>query len=243
LAYQIYQPIQLFMYRILFILGSFCCIISSYSYAQSTNESELNWLFETQEDSVGTPQTTIYLMIAGHKHLIGKGIGNFNALEKNAFGASQYQIPPNATLACAGYWAGLGHQLCVFQKEEMLDIKEGFLDEMAKKGTKIKYKTIKVIRVKQASHKIVEAIYESCAVYAGSTKYYFKTSDGETIELSALNPGMDDEPLYRIKIPNNLIDNAKNLEGPPGANPKLVGKKFNLIYNDKDEIIEVKPLK
>lgn len=88
----------------------------------------------------------------------------------------------------------------------------------------------------------IEVIYENCTVYAGSTKYYFKPAEGELIEVSVLNKGMEDEEIYRIKIPKNLIDDSKDLEGPPGPNPKMIGKKFKLIYNENDEVIEVRPL-
>jgi hypothetical protein len=86
-------------------------------------------------------------------------------------------------------------------------------------------------------------IYESCTVYTGSTKYYFKPEKGEMIEVSALNKGMEDEEKYRIKMPDNLIDDSKDLEGLPGANPKMVGKKFKLIYNEQNEVIEIKLIK
>jgi hypothetical protein len=95
---------------------------------------------------------------------------------------------------------------------------------------------------KLAQNKEIEVTYESCTVYAGSTKFFFKPAQGELIEVSTLNKGMEDEEKYRIKMPNNLVDDSKDLEGLPGANPKMVGKKFKLIYNDKDEVIEIKAL-
>jgi hypothetical protein len=100
----------------------------------------------------------------------------------------------------------------------------------------------KELETKPSQAKIVEVTYESCTVYAGSTKFFFKPTQGELIEVSTLNKGMADEELYRIKMPDNLVDDSKDLEGLPGANPKMVGKKFQLIYNDKNEVIEIKPL-
>ena len=91
--------------------------------------------------------------------------------------------------------------------------------------------------------KEIIVVYESCAVYAGSTKYYFKPEKGDLIEVSVLHEEMEDENEFRIKVPDNLVDDDKNIEGPPGENPKMVGKKFKLIYNENDEIIEVKPYK
>jgi hypothetical protein len=101
----------------------------------------------------------------------------------------------------------------------------------------------KTITDKKAdSGKEIIAVYEDCAVYAGSTKFVFKPEKGETIEVSVLNKGMEDEELYRIKMPDNLVDDSKDLEGLPGANPKMVGKKFKLIYNEKSEVIEIQSM-
>jgi hypothetical protein len=99
----------------------------------------------------------------------------------------------------------------------------------------------KELETKSKSQEI-EATYESCTVYAGSTKFFFKPAQGELIEVSVLNKGMADEEIYRIKMPDNLVDDRKDLEGLPGANPKMVGKKFKLIYNDQAEVVEIKPL-
>jgi hypothetical protein len=68
-------------------------------------------------------------------------------LEKEFFKDSQYQIPQTALSACTGFWAGLGHQICVIQKGNMLEVKEGFLEAEARRGTKVKYKTIKKITI------------------------------------------------------------------------------------------------
>lgn len=107
----------------------------------------LVWEFETIEDSLGIPQTTIYLIVNGNKTLIDKGIGNFSELEKKFFAESQYQIPKNALSACTGFWAGLGHHICVIQKGNVLEIKNGFLDAESPKGTKVRFKTIKKIKI------------------------------------------------------------------------------------------------
>jgi hypothetical protein len=103
------------------------------------------WEFVSIEDDMGVPRTTIYLLVDGKKHEIGKGTGNFNELEKAFFNNSQYQIPKEALSACTGFWAGLGHQICVIQKGNILEIKEGFLEAESPKRTKVKFKTIKKI--------------------------------------------------------------------------------------------------
>ncbi len=80
--------------------------------------------------------------------------------------------------------------------------------------------------------------------YAGSTKYYFKNAKGEEIEISLLNDGMEDAALYNPKMPKESLlegDDPKR-EGPPSENPKLVGKKFKIIYDakDKEKVIEIR---
>lgn len=87
--------------------------------------------------------------------------------------------------------------------------------------------------------KEVEAIYKSCTSYTGSTNYVFETEKGETIEVSALNEGMDDQHLS-AKMPANMIRDADDTLAISDANPKMIGKKFKIIYNENGEIIEVK---
>ena len=83
--------------------------------------------------------------------MIKKATSYFNELEKQAFSQSQYQIPKNAISACSGFWGGLGHQICVVQSAKnnnILEVKERFLEAEAKKGTRIALKTIKKITIK-----------------------------------------------------------------------------------------------
>ncbi len=93
-----------------------------------------------------------------------------------------------------------------------------------------------------SKQKEVEAIYQDCTVYASSTIFFFKTAQGDTIQVAILNKGME-EAEKSAKVPENLVDDSKDLEGVPGANPKMVGKKFKIIYNTNDEIVEVKAMK
>ncbi len=85
----------------------------------------------------------------------------------------------------------------------------------------------------------MEAIYQDCTVYASATMFFFKTAQGDTIQVSILNKGMEEAELS-AKVPDNLVDDSKDIEGVPGANPKMVGKKFRIIYDAKGEIVEVK---
>ena len=106
---------------------------------------EVIWDFDVKEDELGNPRTTIYLLVDGKKHAVGKGTGHFHVLQKEVFSDLNFQVPKNALTACAGFWAGLSHHFCVIQKGKVLEVKEGFLDEGATKRTKIKYKTIQTI--------------------------------------------------------------------------------------------------
>lgn len=87
--------------------------------------------------------------------------------------------------------------------------------------------------------KEVEATYKSCTFYTGSTRYVFETEKGETIEFSALNEGMEDQQLS-AKMPPNMIRDAEDTLAVSDANPKMVGKKFKIIYNQSGEVAEVK---
>jgi hypothetical protein len=94
----------------------------------------------------------------------------------------------------------------------------------------------------KATSKEIEVVYESCAVYASSTKFYFKPAQGDLIEISVWNEGMEDYPSP-IKLPNNLLEDDENIEGPLGANPEVIGKKYILIYNEVGEVTEIRPMK
>lgn len=79
------------------------------------------------------------------------------------------------------------------------------------------------------------AVFKTTSATEDLMEYYFKTLDGISIKFTIPHEG---EP--KIKVPENLLENAKYQEGFPGANPEMAGKVFEIIY-DKDNIIaEVK---
>lgn len=95
---------------------------------------------------------------------------------------------------------------------------------------------IEDLNVKNAE---IAATYISATFYAGSTHYFFKTKEDKLFKINVLN-----EPEEQVvKLPKNLLDPNKNLEGPPGANPKLIGKKF-MVKTDENgsakELYQVK---
>ncbi len=80
----------------------------------------------------------------------------------------------------------------------------------------------------------IVALYESAAVYAGKTEYRFFTEDGEAILLS---DGNGEEA--HIKKSVDLLEADEDLEGPPGAEPKLIGKQFTLVKDENDAVVEI----
>ncbi len=137
---------------IFYFLCFFCIEISAQNKSKNTPKTpEISWIFEKQGLEEDKPETTIYLVVNGEKTLIKKATSYFNELEKQVFTQTQYQIPKNALSACSGYWAGLGHHICVVsagKNSNILEVKEGFLDAESEKGTKVAFKTIKKITFK-----------------------------------------------------------------------------------------------
>ncbi len=82
--------------------------------------------------------------------------------------------------------------------------------------------------------------YESATVYAGSTDYYFSDNKGEKFHIRISN--MPQEKEIIVKIPEGMLE-TEAVEGPPGANPNMLGKQFQVKRNDAGEIIEIMVLK
>ncbi len=80
--------------------------------------------------------------------------------------------------------------------------------------------------------KEITATYVNATVYTGYTGYFFKDKKtGKEIQVQdAHDPEM-------VKVPNDLLEDSKDLEGLPGANPKLIGKKFIIHYLKGDRIV------
>ncbi len=78
--------------------------------------------------------------------------------------------------------------------------------------------------------------FVNAVVYAGSTDYIFESESGEEITVRVSN--IPEEGEFVPVIPEGLLETGGE-EGPPGANPAMVGKKFTLIRNEPGEVIEV----
>ncbi len=80
----------------------------------------------------------------------------------------------------------------------------------------------------------VLASYQSATVYAGATDYYFEDPSGEIVDFRVSN--LSEEQA--VELPNDMLDPGM-VEGPPGANPDLVGEDFLLIYDGEDQLVRV----
>lgn len=87
--------------------------------------------------------------------------------------------------------------------------------------------------------KVITVTYESAAVYACATEYAFQTKEGKLI----LVRGRDNCQTTNIEIPDNMLEDSDNLEGPPGANPEMVGKMFNLYYKNNETPYKIESAK
>ena len=87
-----------------------------------------------------------------------------------------------------------------------------------------------------AKQQTMELTYESAAVYAGKTEYAFLDGNGKQQLISVSN----EENVSKIKMPDNMLEDDENLEGPPGANPEMVGKSFEFVFDQSGNMIEVR---
>ena len=99
----------------------------------------------------------------------------------------------------------------------------------------IKKETSTSITTNNLAQKVVDVTYQNCTVYAGSTDFLFKRKDKEqlTIRVSHFP-----EENQKLKYPDFLVDQSKDLEGPAGPNTTLVGKNFQLVYVE-DQVVAI----
>ena len=83
--------------------------------------------------------------------------------------------------------------------------------------------------------KVEEMTYESATVYAAATDYFFKNKTGKTIKIRINN--LEGNP--KISIPTNFLETGIE-EGPPGANPALIGKKVRVTYDANNQIQKIR---
>lgn len=83
---------------------------------------------------------------------------------------------------------------------------------------------------KVAEGKIVT--YENATSYAAATDYTFFDEENKLIFVRVNH--FEDAKSPNPIIPDNMKESTENIEGPPGANPEMVGKKFKLMYDGKN---------
>jgi len=87
----------------------------------------------------------------------------------------------------------------------------------------------------KTSVKVEEMIYESATVYAAATDYFFRNKKGESIKIRISD--LDENPA--VSLPANLLETDVE-EGPPGANPDIVGKKMRVTYGADNQIKKIR---
>ena len=70
--------------------------------------------------------------------------------------------------------------------------------------------------------------YTGATVYAGSTDFEFVGDDGNKVLIRVNNIDDTDNRIF----PDDMLQIGENVEGPPVANPQLIGKYFD-IEQDK----------
>jgi hypothetical protein len=103
--------------------------------------------------------------------------------------------------------------------------------------------TIAILGKSKKDSKSILAIYENATVYTSYTLYSFKDAKtGKKIEINSTSEFVDAELAKKVVVPKDLLEDPTKIEGLPGANPKLVGKKFNIQYLPNDKIIVKKAI-
>lgn len=81
------------------------------------------------------------------------------------------------------------------------------------------------------------ATYENASVYAASTEYVFQSEEGKRIFVR--HNQFPEKGIPNPIIPENMLESGEDIEGPPGANPDMVGKQFVIVYKEHGEILGV----
>lgn len=78
--------------------------------------------------------------------------------------------------------------------------------------------------------------YQSAIYYTGRVEFHFQDEKGGDVRVDISNMPEDSGAVY----PKYLLESGDTLEGPPGANPAMVGKPFLLIKNAAGDVKEIK---
>jgi hypothetical protein len=113
----------------------------AYTNSQIPESSIPKWYFNTQEDTLGNPQTQIFLVIKDSIK-ITNATAPFTVIEKQEY--ADKKLPINTLTACSGFWAGLEQQLIVVDSSDFWVVKAKYQDEQSEEPED--FETIKVIK-------------------------------------------------------------------------------------------------
>ncbi|MFT5165780.1 MAG: hypothetical protein ACI8P3_001009 [Saprospiraceae bacterium] len=82
---------------------------------------------------------------------------------------------------------------------------------------------------------MIRAKYVSAAVYAAATDYVFVLDDKQQITITV----SDVEGAENPDVPAILLESGEELDGPPGANPALVGKYLTIEQDQSGNYVRV----
>ena len=114
---------------------------STYLNSNIPTDSIPHWHFNTHEDTLGNPQTQIFL-VAKDSIKIVDATATFSVLEKQEY--LDKKLPPNTLTACSGFWAGLDQAFIVVDSSNFWLVKAKFEDEGSEEPES--FETIKVIK-------------------------------------------------------------------------------------------------
>ena len=88
----------------------------------------ISWVFEIQQDNLGSPAGTVSLLVNGAKHVVlPEASSDYRVLERNDYPANG--VPAVAETAAAGWWAGAGDVLYVSRVGDDIHVYRKEIDE------------------------------------------------------------------------------------------------------------------
>jgi hypothetical protein len=110
----------------------------------AANKSDVNipqWHFVTKEDTLGNPQTVVYLVVRDTQK-IAQATAAFRVLEQPEY--EEKKLPPNVKSACSGFWAGIDNLFIVVDSADTWVVKAKYEDEEAEEPAQ--FEIVKVFK-------------------------------------------------------------------------------------------------
>ncbi len=171
----------------------------------------------TEKANELNPQTLLEFTLGSQKHAI-LADGDCKPIAPDAF--QDNEVPEVADAACHCWWAGSGTDFYVKNNGNDLQIFRKYTGEGDLNYWHVVYEIL---------------TYESATVYAAATDYSFKDAKDHFIEIRVND--LDENPV--VSLPGNLLE-SDVAEGPPGANPDLVGKRMRVTYGPDNEVNKIR---